>query len=112
MPLSYALELFDTTRSPHYKNLYGVLDGFAKIAQEVRSVDPPLSPNEIVRTTVEKNSQGSSSWIYEYDITKVWKERVAAEEAKLHAPQVLPLPVPEISSSTPLVPTLVATASA
>ncbi|WWD22597.1 hypothetical protein CI109_107090 [Kwoniella shandongensis] len=77
-----ALKLYDEIRSPHYKGLYSVLNGHADTAREVAAISPALSENELIAESLSRNFKSSNDWIYKYDVTKVWDERIKEEETK------------------------------
>ncbi|OCF42528.1 hypothetical protein I317_03644 [Kwoniella heveanensis CBS 569] len=74
-----AIQLYDEIRAPHYEALYHVLDDYADIAKEVEAVNHGKDDNEFVESIVQKGLAGNTQWIYKYDVTKVWRERL--EEA-------------------------------
>ncbi|KAI1772378.1 FAD/NAD(P)-binding domain-containing protein [Hypoxylon cercidicola] len=80
-PLADALELFDSIRSPHYKRLYEVVDGFAAIKAELRSEN--LLVDEEIAERVKRISCASESWMYYYEIDKVVHEFLCAADSKL-----------------------------
>lgn len=67
--LAAGLALYDQIRSPHYRDLYAVLDGLASIANGVAAAN--LSPDEEIEERVRRITLGKSSWIYHYEIDKV-----------------------------------------
>ncbi|WWC97351.1 hypothetical protein V866_004230 [Kwoniella sp. B9012] len=74
--IANALKVYDVFRAPHYKALYQVLDGYARTAEEVKSLNAELSDDEFVEEIVQKGLAGNTQWIYEYDVTKVWQEKL------------------------------------
>ncbi|AAW41352.2 conserved hypothetical protein [Cryptococcus deneoformans JEC21] len=80
--ISEALRLYDEVRSPHYKNLYAILTGFAATAREVQTTYGMEDEDQFVRETVRRNWSAHHDWIYSYDVTKVWHQRVVDEDAK------------------------------
>jgi salicylate hydroxylase len=65
-PLSEALELFDNTRSPHYSNLYAVLDKFGEADAEIKG--QRLTYDEEVSLRIEKNWTSKHEWMYYYKV--------------------------------------------
>lgn len=65
-PLASALKAFDTVRSPHYRALYGVLDGFK--ANEARIEERKLPSDEEIETRIKANWGYSSTWMLNYDV--------------------------------------------
>ncbi|KAI0884182.1 FAD/NAD(P)-binding domain-containing protein [Annulohypoxylon maeteangense] len=68
-PLSDALDMFDSIRSPHYERLYKVLDNFTSIKATLRAEGLPV--DEEIAERVKRISQASVSWMYYYEIDKV-----------------------------------------
>lgn len=66
-PLADALQAFDSVRSPHYKALYAVLDGFK--ANEARIEEKSPAPDEEIRLRIEGNWGRSSFWMVYYDVS-------------------------------------------
>ncbi|KAJ5895276.1 hypothetical protein N7495_006967 [Penicillium taxi] len=79
-PLRDGLDLFDRIRSPHYENLYGILDEFAKSDATIRE---DASFDDAVSITVANKWNKETNWLYDYDILDVWKKASQAEEAIL-----------------------------
>ncbi|TRM56097.1 hypothetical protein BD626DRAFT_621173 [Schizophyllum amplum] len=82
--LSEALRLYDEVRSPHYKNLYAVLNGFADNVKEVEAAYSTADVSDedtIIAETTKRNWSGAHGWIYTYDVTNVWADRVKLEDA-------------------------------
>ncbi|EJT99011.1 FAD/NADP-binding domain-containing protein [Dacryopinax primogenitus] len=80
---TWALEVFDQIRGPHYEKLFHILNTYGNVNKEVFAAEPPLSASDLVRTRLEKNNAAASTgWIYKYDITRVWQERLEAIEAE------------------------------
>ncbi|KAK5125721.1 hypothetical protein LTR85_011995 [Meristemomyces frigidus] len=69
-PLAEALRLFDKVRSPHYKRLYGVLDDFKAVGENLAAPDLDLTGDEEVAVLVAMNWSHRHNWIIEYDVTK------------------------------------------
>ncbi|WVQ82944.1 hypothetical protein IAT38_005080 [Cryptococcus sp. DSM 104549] len=81
LPLSEALRLYDEVRSPHYKSLYEVLNAMGNNAKEVLAITPPLDDDGIVEETTRRNWSAANAWIYSYDVTKVWAQKLVDEQA-------------------------------
>ncbi|WWC97646.1 hypothetical protein V866_004530 [Kwoniella sp. B9012] len=73
-PISEALVLYDEVRSPHYKGLYEILNGFGVNAKELDAISPPLDEQDYINERTRRNWGAENRWIYKYDVTKVWKE--------------------------------------
>ncbi|OWT37740.1 salicylate hydroxylase [Cryptococcus neoformans Bt1] len=80
--ISEALKLYDEVRSPHYKGLYAILSGFADTASEVQITYGTEDEDQFVRETIRRNWSTNQDWIYSYDVTKVWYQRVVEEDGK------------------------------
>ncbi|WRT63140.1 uncharacterized protein IL334_000043 [Kwoniella shivajii] len=80
-PIGEALKLYDEVRSPHYKGLYAILNGFGSNAKDIQASSPSLDENEFINERTRRNWAANNSWIYEYDVTKVWKEHIQTLEA-------------------------------
>lgn len=65
--LSDALYLFDEVRSPHYKNLYDVLDGFVAVNAALAS--ETLEPDEEISRRIKQIWDGRSTWMYYYEVS-------------------------------------------
>ncbi|WVQ72196.1 hypothetical protein IAR50_001742 [Cryptococcus sp. DSM 104548] len=82
-----ALRLYDHVRSPHYKNLYAILNSFAQNTSATASSHPPsLDEDAYIAETTRKNWAASNDWIYTYDVTQVWGrllEELEGEETSL-----------------------------
>jgi salicylate hydroxylase len=66
LPLADALEMFNSTRSPHYAHIYKDLETFAAIKATLREED--LSVDEEIKKRVERISDASEPWMYHYRI--------------------------------------------
>ncbi|KAG5751434.1 hypothetical protein H9Q72_001022 [Fusarium xylarioides] len=64
-----ALELYDRIRSPHYHDLYNVLDWYAGIGKEIAAEG--LSVDEEIEAKVRRTKGKKSNWMYHYDIQTV-----------------------------------------
>ncbi|WVQ94358.1 hypothetical protein IAU59_001437 [Kwoniella sp. CBS 9459] len=73
-----AIQVYDEVRAPHYEALYHVLDDYADIAKEVEAANQGKDDNEFVESIVQKGLAGNTQWIYKYDVTKVWREKLEA----------------------------------
>jgi salicylate hydroxylase len=73
-PLSNALELFDSIRSPHYDNLYATADKAA--AAKKRILAEGVSTDDEIKRRVLAVSEASESWMYDYDIAEVTDEAI------------------------------------
>lgn len=66
--LADALRLFDEVRSPHYKDLYGVLDGMARSNEELAKLQLP--PNEEIQTRIGSMWKSENQWMYYYEVSR------------------------------------------
>ncbi|WVR03025.1 hypothetical protein IAU60_000014 [Kwoniella sp. DSM 27419] len=80
--LSQALRLYDDVRSPHYKGLYAILNGFGHNAKEVEAISPPLADADYINEINRRNWSSSNDWIYKYDVTKVWQKYILEQEVE------------------------------
>ncbi|GKT47706.1 2-heptyl-3-hydroxy-4(1H)-quinolone synthase [Colletotrichum spaethianum] len=64
--LPAALELYDQIRSPHYRDLYGVLDNFAALNSALLAENLPV--NEEIEERVKRAGESKSTWMYHYEI--------------------------------------------
>ncbi|EXK31238.1 hypothetical protein FOXG_03526 [Fusarium oxysporum f. sp. lycopersici 4287] len=64
-----ALELYDRIRSPHYHDLYNVLDWYAGIGKEIAAEG--LSVDDEIEAKVRRTKGKKSNWMYYYDIQTV-----------------------------------------
>lgn len=65
--LADALKLFDDMRSPHYKDLYGVLDLLAKSNEDLAQLQLP--PNEEIQSRVRSTWKSEHNWMYDYEVS-------------------------------------------
>ncbi|KAB5531461.1 hypothetical protein GE09DRAFT_1041077 [Coniochaeta sp. 2T2.1] len=65
--LEDALNLFDEVRSPHYKDLYGVLDVLAKSNSELSKLH--LSPDEEIHSRIGNTWKPEHNWMYYYEVS-------------------------------------------
>ncbi|WWC67382.1 uncharacterized protein I206_101290 [Kwoniella pini CBS 10737] len=79
--VSQAIRLYDEVRSPHYKGLYQILNNFASNAKEIEAISPPLIENDFINERTRRNWNAENKWIYEYDVTKVWKQYIDTIDA-------------------------------
>jgi salicylate hydroxylase len=86
--LADALDLFNSSRSPHYTRIYEDLDTFAAIKAALRA--ECLSVDEEIEERVKRISNASDSWMYYYEIDKVVDD--ALRKADKHASKPLRLP--------------------
>lgn len=70
--LATGLELYDRVRSPHYKDLYGVLDGFASLNSKLLAEGLPV--DQEIEERVKRMGGGKSTWMYHYEVTKAVDE--------------------------------------
>ncbi|OCF72395.1 salicylate hydroxylase [Kwoniella mangroviensis CBS 8886] len=80
-PISQALVLYDAVRSPHYKGLYEILNGFGVNVKELDAISPPLEEQDYINERTRRNWGAENRWIYKYDVTKVWKEYTELADA-------------------------------
>ncbi|KAK2017519.1 FAD/NAD(P)-binding domain-containing protein [Colletotrichum eremochloae] len=66
--LPAALELYDQIRSPHYRDLYGVLDNFASLNSSLLAEKLPA--DEEIEERVRRTGESKSTWMYHYEIDK------------------------------------------
>ena len=64
--LRRSLELYDHIRSPHYRDLYGVLDDFASLNSTLLAEGLPV--DEEIAERVKRMGEGKSTWMYHYDV--------------------------------------------
>ncbi|KAK7425339.1 hypothetical protein QQZ08_008236 [Neonectria magnoliae] len=67
-----ALELYDRIRSPHYGDLYAVLDWYGGVFAEVAA--ERLSVDEEIAQRIRRTRGEQGSWMYHYDIEKAVDE--------------------------------------
>ncbi|KAI5477247.1 hypothetical protein MNV49_006543 [Pseudohyphozyma bogoriensis] len=77
-PLSYALDLFNQTRLPHYSGMYAEL---ARGGAVRKAIPADLDPDERLRRSVG-GAFGDTDWIYNYDADKAWAETLAKAAEK------------------------------
>lgn len=64
--VSEALKLFDEVRSPHYKDIYDVLDDFATMNKRLAAQNP--EPDEEISERVRQIWGERRAWIYSYQV--------------------------------------------
>lgn len=79
-PLHAALDLFDAVRSPHYADLYAVLDGYK--ATDVELTAAQLSPAEEIRQVVARNWSDRTRWMLFYQVEGVLEREIARRDAE------------------------------
>lgn len=67
--LGFALKLYDDIRSPHYRGLYDVLDGYAAINSELLAEKLPV--DQEIEQRVRRTAGKKSTWMYHYEVAKV-----------------------------------------
>lgn len=67
--IKVALELYDRIRSPHYSDLYGVLDWYSDVTKEIAA--ERLSVDGEIEARVRRTKGKRSNWMYTYDIQTV-----------------------------------------
>ncbi|KAL0932244.1 salicylate hydroxylase [Colletotrichum truncatum] len=72
--LKAALQLYDQIRSPHYRDLYGVLDNFAVINTKLLAEQLPA--DEEIEERVRRASEKKATWMYHYEVDKVVEKLV------------------------------------
>ncbi|KAF7554124.1 hypothetical protein G7Z17_g3139 [Cylindrodendrum hubeiense] len=70
--LPAALKLYDRIRSPHYKDLYGVLDWYAGIGKELAAEGLPV--DEEIAQRVKRTTGKNGSWMYHYNVEEAVDE--------------------------------------
>ena len=78
-PVADALTLFDRVRSPHYHDLYGVLDNFAVINAAL--VKEGLPVDEEIAERVKRMGEGRSDWMYYHHADEVVAKAIREEQA-------------------------------
>lgn len=64
--LDAALSLYDRVRSPHYADLYGILDGYGEAEQLVSA--QALPPSGEIQARIESVWDPKNNWIYNYEV--------------------------------------------
>ncbi|KAH7026691.1 uncharacterized protein B0I36DRAFT_249546 [Microdochium trichocladiopsis] len=80
--LESALKLYDEIRTPHYRNLYQVLDDFAAVNTTL--VSEKLGVDKEIEERVTRASERKAGWMYHYEIDKVVASKLSAEQPGLH----------------------------
>ncbi|WYZ40925.1 hypothetical protein EsH8_IV_001266 [Colletotrichum jinshuiense] len=76
--LPSALELYDRIRSPHYRDLYGVLDNFAALNSALLAESLPV--DQEIEERVKRAGEKKSTWMYYYEIDKAVDKFLGAVE--------------------------------
>ncbi|KAL2828474.1 hypothetical protein BDW59DRAFT_178843 [Aspergillus cavernicola] len=76
--ISRGLDLYERVRSPHYKEMYSLLDDFRQSDAELGRLD--LGFDEGVAHAIRDKWGGEYGWLYDYDVQEVWREAVRQEE--------------------------------
>ncbi|GAB1200988.1 hypothetical protein APSETT444_010372 [Aspergillus pseudonomiae] len=79
LPVSNALALYDKVRSPHYKDMYDILDGFGRSDTAIKDL---TSFDEIVVANVQNKWTDAHDWLYHYNVQEVWKKAYEEEDAR------------------------------
>ncbi|KAI8243104.1 2-heptyl-3-hydroxy-4(1H)-quinolone synthase [Colletotrichum sp. SAR 10_96] len=66
--LAVALKLYDQIRSPHYRDLYGVLDNFAAVNSKLLAEQLPA--DDEIEERVRRASEKKATWMYHYEVDK------------------------------------------
>lgn len=66
--LAYALQLFDSIRSPYYQRLYKLLDEFTAIKAALRKENLPIDDD--INERVQRIAGASREWMYHYEIDR------------------------------------------
>ncbi|KAF5018797.1 hypothetical protein F66182_9215 [Fusarium sp. NRRL 66182] len=70
--IKVALELYDRIRSPHYKDLYDVLDWFGAVVRGVAAEGLPV--DDEIEAKIRRTKGKKANWMYYYDIQTVVDE--------------------------------------
>ncbi|KAH6956557.1 hypothetical protein HG530_002016 [Fusarium avenaceum] len=76
--IKVALELYDGIRSPHYSNLYDVLNWYGDVTKRIAAEG--LSVDEEIVARVRRTKGKKSDWMYHYDIQTVVDDVLAKLE--------------------------------
>ncbi|KAL4786124.1 hypothetical protein BJX76DRAFT_143639 [Aspergillus varians] len=79
--IARGLDLYDRVRSPHYKAMYDILEGFRRSDIEMERLN--LDFDEGVAHTIRDKWGTEFSWLYSYDMQEVWKKAVREEDARV-----------------------------
>ncbi|KAF5859772.1 hypothetical protein ETB97_002435 [Aspergillus alliaceus] len=79
LPISDALDLYDKIRSPHYKDMYDILDSFRKPDASMKG---PSLFDDIVEANIHNKWTNDYHWLYHYDVQAVWKKAYLEEDAR------------------------------
>ncbi|KAF7594634.1 hypothetical protein BBP40_008724 [Aspergillus hancockii] len=77
-PISDALKLYDQVRSPHYKDMYDILDGFRKSDATIKGLS---SFDDIVQANIQHKWTDDHNWLYHYDVQEVWRKIYQSDDA-------------------------------
>ena len=80
-----ALDLFDSSRSPHYTRIYADLDTFTAIKATLQA--EALSVDEEIEERVKRISDASESWMYNYEIDKVVEKALRKADKRIQIAQ-------------------------
>lgn len=81
LPVSEALEIFNTVRSPYYAKMYEHLD--ESEGRLRRSREESTSLDEFLRAKIKYFLYGDKDFIYKNDIQKVWERYTALREKRV-----------------------------
>ncbi|TEA14318.1 Salicylate hydroxylase [Colletotrichum sidae] len=78
--IAAGLKLYDEIRSPHYRDLYGVLDNFA--TTNAALLAEQLSADEEIEERVRRASEKKATWMYHYEVDKVVDKLVGGQQSQ------------------------------
>ncbi|KAH6888162.1 hypothetical protein B0T10DRAFT_538865 [Thelonectria olida] len=76
--LTAALNVYDKIRSPHYGDLYDVLDWYAGIGAEIKAEG--LSVDDEIEQRVKRTTGKKGSWMYHYEVETVVDDILRGED--------------------------------
>ncbi|KAE8420689.1 monooxygenase [Aspergillus pseudocaelatus] len=79
LPVIDALTLYDRVRSPHYKDMYDILDGFRASDTSIKGL---TSFNDIVVANIQNKWTDDHHWLYHYDVQEVWRKAYEEEDGR------------------------------
>ncbi|KAE8166062.1 monooxygenase [Aspergillus tamarii] len=79
LPVSDALALYDKVRSPHYKDMYDILDGFRASDTSIKGL---TSFDDIVVANIQNKWTDDHHWLYHYNVQEVWRKAYEEEDAR------------------------------
>ena len=84
LPLTAALAVYDEARSPHYANLYEVLDQGAAVIGEVVALKLPVHDeiNERVKRLWLAEGKSSAAWVYLYQADEVVEKIISGKNSQ------------------------------